>query len=96
MDEDKLKDYILKKNQFPIVNFQKSNAKMLLMIDGTASMRPLFAHLKSVLQNIFDDVYETLNNNESYGCLELQIAIYRNYNSDYNELLEVSTLERQS
>lgn len=33
---------------------------MVLIIDGTISMGPLFAQLKSVLQNIFDDVYETL------------------------------------
>ena len=46
-----------------------SKARLVLAIDGTISMGDLFAQLKIILPNIFDDVYETLKNKKFPGSL---------------------------
>ena len=62
------------------------------MIDATISMTELFAQLKIFLPRIFDDTYLTLEHEKFPGCLEMQIVLYRNYNSEHDQILETSTL----
>ena len=64
---------------------------MVFLIDATISMSILFAKLKLILPQIFTDVYETLNVKNFKGSLEIQIALYRNYSSSLDKLLEIST-----
>ena len=65
------------------------------MIDATVSMENLFHQLKIILPQIFDDTYLTLKEKKFPGCLEMQIVLYRNYNSNFNQILEVSTFDNQ-
>ena len=69
---------------------------MVILVDATVSMSTLFTQLKFVLQRIFDDLYETLNAKKFPGCLEVQIVLYRNYNSPIDELLHCSTFQNQA
>lgn len=66
---------------------------MVFLIDATLSMDTLFAQLKIILPQIFNDVYETLGNKKVNGLLEIQIALYRNYNSNVSQLLQISTFD---
>lgn len=66
---------------------------MVFLIDATLSMDTLFAQLKIILPQIFNDVYETLRNKKVNGLLEIQIALYRNYNSNVSQLLQISTFD---
>ena len=66
-----------------------------MMVDATISMSDLFVQLKIFLPQIFDDTYQTLKNEKFPGCLEIQIVLYRNYNSDFDKILEISTFDNQ-
>lgn len=66
-----------------------------MMIDATISMESLFQQLKIILPQIFDDTYLTLKEKKFPGCLEMQIVLYRNYNSNIDQILEVSTFDNQ-
>ena len=81
------------KNEFPIVSDASKKARMVFLIDATGSMSILFAQLKVILPQIFGDVYDTLKAKKFKGSLEIQIALYRNYNSNANKLLEISTFD---
>lgn len=54
------------------------------MVDGTYSMDSLFSQLKILLQKIFDDTYKTLKMKKYPGLIEIQLVLYRNYNSPPN------------
>ena len=60
---------------------------MVLLVDATISMDRLFAQLKIFLPTIFDHTYETLSKKGKEGNLEIQIVLYRNYNSDIDKIL---------
>jgi len=84
LDQQKLISYVQNKNIFPIISDKNQKARMVFLIDATVSMSILFAKLKIILPQIFTDVYETLNAKKFKGSLEIQIALYRNYNSSLN------------
>ena len=65
------------------------------MIDAKWSMSSLFSQLKILLQKIFDDTYKTLQSKNYPGLIEIQLVLYRNYNSPPNQLLEYSTFDSQ-
>ena len=87
LDQNILIEYVAKKNFFPEITNESKKARMVFLIDATLSMDILFAQLKIILPEIFADVYETLRNKKVNGSLDIQIALYRNYNSNANELL---------
>jgi len=82
LDQAKLIEYVQKKNFFPEISKTTKKARMVFLIDATLSMDILFAQLKIILPEIFNDVYETLKNKKVKGSLDIQIALYRNYNSN--------------
>lgn len=65
------------------------------MVDATISMDRLFTQLKVFLPTIFDQIYETLEKKECTASLEMQIVLYRNYNSEYEKILEFSSIDSQ-
>ena len=70
---------------------------MVFLIDATSSMGHLFGKLKVVLPEVFKDTYETLKKKkiEEKAGLEIQIVLYRNYNSGSQKILEYSAFESQ-
>ena len=87
--------YVASKNKFPKLIKTSKKARLILMIDATISMTELFAQLKIFLPRIFDDTYLTLEHEKFPGCLEMQIVLYRNYNSEHDQILETSTFDNQ-
>lgn len=93
LDQKILIEYVQKKNFFPEITNESKKARMVFLIDATLSMDILFAQLKIILPEIFADVYETLKKKKVNGSLDIQIAMYRNYNSNPSQLLQVSTFD---
>ena len=60
---------------------------MVLLVDATISMDRLLTQLKIFLPTIFDHTYEILSEKEEKGNLEIQIVLYRNYNSGIDKIL---------
>ena len=69
---------------FPEILPKSKKAKFVIMVDATCSMGSLFSQLKILLQKIFDDTYKTLQSKKYPGLLEIQLVLYRNYNSPAN------------
>ncbi len=65
--------------------------KALVLIDGTGSMQNLIDTAKNCIEKYFSFVCENLKDNKySIKLFKMQIAIYRNYSSGPEEILEVS------
>ena len=81
--------------EFPKLIKTCKKARLIMMIDATGSMSSLFGQLKISLPQIFDDTYQILREEKFNGCLEMQMVLYRNYESNFNSILEVSTFDSQ-
>lgn len=99
---EKLKEaqkYINDHNEF---NYTSKETKVLVLMDGTGSMSGVIKNTKNAVQKMFDRIYNILKDPEiikqySTGdlSLELQFAVYRNYNAPVEHLLQVSPWEKE-
>ena len=70
-----------------------AECKTLILMDATGSMHHLLDKTKKTLEIMFKRVYEVLKEkNFSQSAFQIKIAVFRNYNSSENMILEVKTL----
>jgi len=69
------------------------HSKTLVLMDATGSMGHLLQKAKATITEMFQRAKQVLNNQGIQEGFELQFAVYRNYNSRENEILECSTWE---
>jgi hypothetical protein len=86
---------ILKKNTNAVRNFIRLHNKSSLfrtiwLMDATYSMSVLFDKCKEVVKKVFKRIYAVLEKRKIQITLGMQFALYRNYNSNKNEILETS------
>jgi hypothetical protein len=74
----------------------KNNVKTLIAVDGTSSMIQAIEKVKSILEVSFLRAKAILETKKVNGSFENQVAIYRNYNSDFQQILEYSGFEANS
>ena len=91
IDENKIKEVLLKENfcSRPIEKYQKT----LILLDATGSMTQLLDKTKNTIETMFERVTHVLDKNNINKSFQLKIAVYRNYNSPEDKILEESTWE---
>ena len=83
-----VKDFITNENLG--MDELESESKTLILMDATSSMNLLLSHTKKTLEIMFQRVSEVLKeNNFSYKSFQIKIAVYRNYNSSKDMILQV-------
>jgi hypothetical protein len=83
-----VKDFILKENKG---SETESESKTLILMDATGSMSLLLDQTKKTLETMFQRVSDVLKeNNFSSNSFQIKIAVFRNYNSSQDTILEVS------
>ena len=88
---NEVRDFLIQENKGVQI---ESNSKTLILMDATASMYYLLEKTKKVLVTMFERVSEVLDENGlSENSFEVKIAVYRNYNSVENKILQVSSWE---
>jgi superfamily II DNA/RNA helicase len=69
------------------------NSKTLILLDATGSMAHLLHKTKKTLNTMFERVNDILNENHVQQGFQIKIAVYRNYSSSENMILEQSNWE---
>ena len=86
---DLVKDFIIKENKG--VDELESENRTLILMDATSSMNLLLAQTKKTLEIMFQRVSDVLKeNNFSYNSFQIKIAVFRNYNSSKDMILQVT------
>ena len=87
-----VKDFILKENMGP--SQIKAGSKTLILMDATNSMDLILDQTKKTLELMFKRVSDVLKeNNFSTDSFQIKIAVYRNYNSSQDKILQVNFLK---
>jgi hypothetical protein len=93
-DTSKIKNFLLKENKFGKIETQ--SFKTLILLDATGSMSHLLEKTKKTVQAVFESIAEFLeNNNQNHKSFEIKIAVFRNYNSPEDKILQQSTWEKK-
>jgi hypothetical protein len=87
-------NFIFSHNKFNEI--RSNHVRTLIGIDGTSSMGPALEKVKTILEDSFTRTKQVLDKKKVQGSFENQIAIYRNYNSEPDELFEYSGFETDS
>jgi hypothetical protein len=89
-----MKKFLLKENKFGKIKTQCF--KTLILLDATGSMTHLLEKTKKTIQAVFERITEVLeNNNYNHKSFEIKIAVFRNYNSSEDKILQQSTWEKK-
>jgi hypothetical protein len=92
-DTSEIKKFLLKKNKFGKIKTQ--SFKTLILLDATGSMSHLLEKTKNTIKAVFELITEFLeNNNYNHKSFEIKIAVFRNYNSPEDKILQQSTWEK--
>jgi len=85
---DLVKNFIIKENEGVET---KSSSKTLILLDATSSMDILLDQTKKTLETMFQRVSDVLKEaNFSSDSFQIKIAVFRNYNSSKDMILEVT------
>lgn len=87
-----IRDFLLKQNRGPPLAAATKKRTIVLM-DATGSMSSLLDKCKKTVQSMFEKVGTILEAKNNDCSLELQFAVYRNYSSGPDLLLQFSTWE---
>jgi len=106
IEHDKAQQFIaniLAKNDKEIKNFLKdrnmgaplqTQSRTIVLMDATGSMSHLLHQCKLTVATMFERAAKVLLDNKlNPMCFEMQFAVYRNYNSRQEQILEYSTWE---
>lgn len=87
-----IRTFLFERNQvhFPV---GVGGARTICLMDATGSMSHLITKAKNTVQEMFRRAYAILEEKGMHSVFELQFAVYRNYSSPTNELLETSAWE---
>jgi hypothetical protein len=88
-DVNFLKKYLEERNK----GDELSSCRTLVLMDATGSMSHLLQKAKATVSQTFDRASKVLSNQGIKSGFQLQFAVYRNYNSPPDELLQCSTWE---
>jgi hypothetical protein len=84
---DLVKNFILKENEG---GETKASSKTLILMDATSSMDLLLEQTKKTLETMFQRVSDVLKEaNFSSDSFQIKIAVFRNYNSSKDMILQV-------
>lgn len=78
------------------IEIRSNHVRTLIGIDGTISMGVALEKVTNILENSFARTKSVLQSKNVSGSFENAIAVYRNYNSDFEQLLEYSGFENDS
>jgi methanogenic corrinoid protein MtbC1 len=92
-DQAKINEFLVQENRAPIN--QGMNSKTLILLDGTFSMAKLLEKTKKTLNTTFERVADILKERKREQSFQIKIAVYRNYNSTENMILEQSGWENK-
>ena len=82
-----VKDFIIRENKGAET---ESESRTLILMDATGSMNLLLDQTKKTLETMFQRVSDVLKeNNFSSNSFQIKIAVFRNYNSPQDTILEV-------
>jgi hypothetical protein len=85
-----VKDFIIKENKGAET---ESESRTLILMDATGSMNLLLDQTKKTLETMFQRVSDVLKeNNFSSNSFQIKIAVFRNYNSPQDTILEVKLI----
>ncbi|CAF3546493.1 unnamed protein product [Rotaria socialis] len=78
-------------------NIISKNSRTILLMDATGSMSNLLAAAKDTVCTMFERAADILKEKRiSEDAFSMQFAVYRNYNSRKNKILEVSSWEAKA
>ena len=87
-DMNSVKEFILRENKG--ADIQIFESKTLILMDATSSMGLLLEQTKKKLEIMFQRVVDILKENKfSTKTFQIKLAVYRNYNSTKDMILEV-------
>ena len=94
-DMKNVKQFLLQQNRG--ANISTKASRTVLLIDATCSMSNLLSAAKETICTMFERASEILKENMlDSDLIQMQIAVYRNYNSDQNKILQVSSWETKA
>ena len=93
-DHRKIAEYLKKENIGPTIWDSDQSCRTLILMDATGSMSALLEKSKTTVFEMTNRMKDILAANKlTSDCFCLQFAVYRNYNSDENQILEHSPWE---
>ncbi|CAF5146850.1 unnamed protein product, partial [Rotaria sp. Silwood1] len=81
------------KNQNQGASFVSGSSRTVLLMDATGSMSSLLSAAKETVCTMFERASNILKEKHLSDLFQMQIVIYRNYNSRENEILQASAWE---
>ncbi|CAF2770029.1 unnamed protein product [Rotaria sp. Silwood2] len=81
------------KNQNQGASFVSGSSRTVLLLDATGSMSSLLSATKETVCTMFERASNILKEKNLSDLFQMQIVIYRNYNSRENEILQASAWE---
>jgi superfamily II DNA/RNA helicase len=91
-DKKAIETFLKNENLGPAVTVNE--CRTLILMDATGSMSSLLEKAKTTVFQMFERTAGILKENKlNANCFSLQFAVYRNYNSKENEILEHSPWE---
>ena len=86
----KVKEFLLKQNKGP--NLVTASSRTVLLMDATGSMSSLLSATKDTICTMFERASTILaEKGLPNDAFQMQFAVYRNYNSNENKILQVSS-----
>jgi hypothetical protein len=95
----KIKEALLDKNLKILINLLKSenigapicvSSRTICLFDATNSMHQLLEKTKETIGTMFHRAHEILSDKNCNANFEIQFLAFRNYNSDKDEIMEIS------
>ena len=85
-----VKEFLMEQNRGP--NIMSGSSRTLPLMDATGSMSALLSATKDTICTMFERASTVLEEKGlSNDAFQMQFAVYRNYNSKENKILEVSS-----
>lgn len=92
-DFENVKKFLLQQNRGAE---SSTKSRTLIMLDGTGSMTTVLEKTKKTLETMFSRLGEVLIENKfNSQSFEIKIAVYRNYNSSVDMILQTSAWENK-
>jgi len=90
---EKAKEYLLKRNKGPQL---KIASRTLILMDATCSMHTLLEKTKSTISVMYERAFKVMVDENITSGFQIQFAVYRNYDSNENEIFQYSPWESKA
>jgi GTP-binding protein EngB required for normal cell division len=88
---DEVESFLLQRNK--VIFTLGEMSRTIVLMDATGSMSRLLEKSKITVKTMFEQAYEVLKDEGFESAFELQFAVYRNYSSKAEMILQYSTWE---